>query len=67
MDMRGHGIVTSLKDPGRKVVASANTYWKKRGNKGMKYSTYLLVGKILRYGFMGLLVLAMYSMVLLSL
>ena len=57
----------NLKDPGRKVAASANTYWKKKGGKGMKYSTYLLVGKIFRYGFLGLLALAIYSMVLLSL
>ena len=65
--MSVHGIVSNLKDPGRKVVASANTYWKKRGNKGMSYRTYLLIGKILRFGFLGLLVLAIYSMVLLSL
>ena len=60
------GTMSNIKDPGRKVVASANTYWKKRGYKGMSYRTYLLIGKILRYGFLALFLLVIYSMVLLS-
>lgn len=34
--------------------------------KGLKYSTYVIIGKILKYTFMVIILLAVYSLVLLS-